>query len=202
MRTLCVPLAFAALLSHTSAHTSAQTSAQTSDGSVGAPIATPVPDAGIARLKDAIAARLLLADDVARYKWNHALPVLDSEREAAVLERTTGAAVALGIPQDYARRVVAAQITASRDRQQASMDAWRRAQHAQFTDVPDLATVQRPALERATTDLLTRLHDSMCNLDAAARTTLAAAPPTLADSPDAWSAAVDPLWPPPETCRG
>jgi len=189
-RALCCSLAFAALLAYAS------------DGPAGAPSATSAADAGIARLKDAIAARLLLADDVARYKWNHGLPVLDAEREAAVLERTTNAAAALGIPQDYARRVIGGQIAASRDRQQASIDVWRRQQHGRFADVPDLSHVQRPALERATTELLTQLRASMCSLDAAARTTLTAPPPALADSPDAWSAAVDPLWPPPETCRG
>src|SRR5262245_35067461 len=108
-----------------------------SESATDAPIAADaIPAASPARLADPIAARLLLADDVARYKWNHDQPVADPQREAVVLERTTAAAVALGIPHDYAQRVVAAQIAASRARQQMLIDAWRREQHAAFADVP------------------------------------------------------------------
>jgi len=157
--------------------------------------------ASVARLADAVAARLLLADDVARYKWNHAQPVADPAREAVVLERTTTAAVALGIPHDYAQRVVAAQIAASRDRQQTLFDRWRRDQHGPFPEVPDLATAQRPALDRATSELLTRLQASMCDLDASARRALDTPPSALADATHAWSIAVAALWPTPSECR-
>src|SRR4029077_4859677 len=121
-----------------------------------------VPDRSIVDLKDAIAARLLLMNDVARYKWNAELPVLDTAREAALLERTTDSAAAIGVPRDYARRVVAAQIAASREVQQTAIDRWRAERHGTFSDVPDLVTVQRPAIERATAALLTHLLDAMC----------------------------------------
>src|SRR5262249_33478559 len=148
------------------------------------------PSAAVVRLREAIATRLLLADDVARYKWNHDLPVFDAQREAVVIEHTTAAAVALGIPHDYAERVVAAQIAASRDRQQASIDRWRGERHPAFADVPDLATAQRPALDRATTELLAQLSAAKCELDSAAHGALDAPPTSLADSVHAWSTAV------------
>jgi chorismate mutase len=162
--------------------------------------AAPPSDA-IARLKDAIAARLLLADDVARYKWNRDQPVEDPEREVAVLERTTAQAVALGIPEAYARRVVAAQIAASRARQQVLINRWRAAKHTPFADVPDLAVVQRPAIDRATAVLLARLHAAMCSLDDVARVTLSSPPLSFDGSARPWATAVDPLWPPPAECR-
>jgi chorismate mutase len=152
-------------------------------------------------LKDAIAARLLLADDVARYKWNHAQPVADPAREAIVLERTTSAAVALGIPYNYAQRVVAAQIAASRARQDALIASWRREGAAAFGDVPDLATAQRPALDRATTELLVQLKGALCALDDAARRTLDVPPQSFDESAHEWSIATDALWPPPTECR-
>ena len=100
-----------------------------------------------------------------------------------------------------AQRVVAAQIAASRDRQQTLFDRWRRDQHGPFPEVPDLATAQRPALDRATSELLTRLQASMCDLDASARRALDTPPSALADATHAWSIAVAALWPTPSECR-
>ena len=156
----------------------------------------------VAALQDAIAARLQLMDDVARYKWNHGLPVLDAAREAALLDRTTAEAVARGIPETYARRVVAAQIAASRARQEELLQRWQdAAPPPTFADVPDLAREQRPAIDAATAALLTRLRTAMCSLDDTARTALAAPPQSFDGSTRVWATAVDPLWPPPSECR-
>lgn len=163
-------------------------------------VSAETPDR-IVDLKDAIAARLLLMNDVARYKWNAELPVLDAARESALLERTTDSAVAIGVPRDYARRVVAAQIEASRDLQQTVIDRWRAERHGAFPRVPDLVTVQRPAIERATAALLVHLRDAMCKLGGQAGSALATPPPSLASTARAWSIAVGALWPPPDTCH-
>jgi len=154
-------------------------------------------------LKSAIAARLLLMDDVARYKWNNAQPIVDPEREAALLERISGEAVALGVPQDYAERVVAAEIAASRTLQLELIAVWQRQQHPPFADVPDLTTVQRPAIDTATRQLLEELRGSLCALDCDdARAVLETAPPSLAHSPAAWALATAALWPvPPDICQ-
>ena len=161
--------------------------------------ASPLTD-----LKGAIAARLLLMDDVARYKWNHGQPIVDPEREAALLERISGEAVALGVPQDYARRVVAAEIEASRTLQLELIAVWQRQQHSPFADVPDLTTIQRPTIDAATRQLLEELSASLCALNSdAARAVLETAPPSLAQSPAIWSLATAALWPvPPGVCPG
>ena len=134
-------------------------------------------------------------DDVARFKWNAKLPIADPQREAALLERSTASAVALGLPEDYARRVLAAQIEASRAIQAALFDRWHAARQGGFDDVPDLATVQRPAIDRATTALLEALAGARCELDDVnARHVFAAVPTELDDQPDAWAIASAPLF--------
>ncbi len=158
----------------------------------------------LADLEDAIATRLLLMDDVARYKWNHALPVVDAEREAALLERSTADAVALGLPESYARRVLAAQIQASRALQLELVAVWQREQRPSFADVPDLNSVQRPAIDAATLQLLERLRAAPCPLARSdAQAEIATAPASLADHPAAWATATAALWPLPDrACPG
>ncbi len=150
----------------------------------------------LANLQSAIAARLLLMDDVARYKWNHALPIVDSEREAALLERATTEAVTLGLPEGYARRVIAAQIQAARTLQLELVSAWRHQQEPPFDDVPDLNAQQRPAVDAATHQLLEQLHASLCALEPdGARAEMGSVPRSLARHPVAWSTATAALWP-------
>ena len=155
-----------------------------------------------AQLKDAIAARLLLMDDVARYKWNHALPVVDAQREAALLERATADAVAIGLPETYARRVIVAQIDASRAIQLDLVAAWQRDNQPPFTGIPDLATVQRPAIDAATHHLLEQLQAATCALsEEPARAELQSVPLPLSQQREAWSIATAALWPVPAACR-
>jgi cyclohexadienyl dehydratase len=150
-------------------------------------------------LASAIAARLSLMDDVARYKWNHSLPIVDEQREAKLVERATAQAVTFGVPADYARRVVVAQIEASRARQTELTTQWRAQHHAPFDGVPDLATAQRPAIDAATTNLLRRLRAAMCELDSAAAQAVFADPPAgLEGAKNAWSTATAVLWPAPD----
>jgi len=149
----------------------------------------------IAELRDAVAARLLLMQDVARFKWNAQLPIADPAREAALLEKVTHAAVDLGVPEDYARSVVAAQMQASRAIQVVLFERWRTQQHGAFPDVPDLATVQRPRIDRATTRLLQALAHARCALnDDAVRRRLTAVPTQLDGFSAAWHVATAALF--------
>jgi len=160
----------------------------------GCATASPLDD-----LASAIAGRLSLMDDVARYKWNHSLPIVDEQREAKLVDSATAQAVTLGVPADYARRVVVAQIEASRTRQTELTTLWQAQHQAAFDGVPDLATAQRPAIDAATTNLLRRLRAAMCELDSAAAHAVFADPPTgLEGAKSAWSAATTALWPAPD----
>jgi chorismate mutase len=150
-------------------------------------------------LAGAIASRLALMDDVARYKWNHSLPIVDEQRESKLVESATAQAVTFGVPADYARRVVVAQIEASRKRQIELTTQWRAQHHATFDDVPDLATAQRPAIDAATTNLLHRLRAALCELDSDAAHAVFTDPPTALESAaGAWSIATAALWPAPD----
>jgi chorismate mutase-like protein len=160
----------------------------------GCATASPLDD-----LASAIAARLALMDDVARYKWNHSLPIVDEQREAKLVDSATAQAVSLGVPADYARRVVVAQIEASRTRQTELTTLWQAQHQAAFDGVPDLATAQRPAIDAATTNLLRRLRAAMCELDSAAAHAVFADPPAgLKGAKSAWSTATTALWPAPD----
>jgi chorismate mutase-like protein len=155
----------------------------------------------LAVVRDAIAARLALMDDVARHKWNAGLPIAAPEREAALLEAVTTVAVAKGLPEDYARDVIAAQIDASRALQTALFERWQASGQGNFVAVPDLNTVQRPRIDAATRNLLDAVAAARCALAAVdAKTQLAAPPADFAAPREVWSMAVAPL-PTTSPCR-
>jgi chorismate mutase-like protein len=148
------------------------------------------PNDPVAELRDAIAARLLLMQDVARYKWNAKLPIEDAVREKTLIERTTAEAVAMDMCAAYARDVVAAQVAASRALQTEWIARWRAAGQGTFANVPDLATTQRSAIDAATNSLLKALVDARFELDSPGAIALLGTPPhSLAGEADVWAIA-------------
>jgi hypothetical protein len=99
--------------------------------------------------------------------------------------------------------VLAAQIDASRTLQMELVTAWRQQQQGVFEAVPDLAGVQRPAIDAATQRLLEQLHASLCALaHDNARSALKTPPASFDQHPTAWAIATDALWPvPDDACR-
>jgi chorismate mutase len=149
-------------------------------------------------LRTVIADRLTLMNDVARYKWNAHLPVADPAREAALLDQLTADPAAAGLPRAYVRRVLDAQLTASRIAQQRLIEQWRAERRGEFSAVPSLADVQRPAITAVTRRLLRSLRTNLCALQtSAAAHAFAAVPDGL--EPDAWTTAVAGLFPAPAT---
>ena len=61
---------------------------------------------GIESLRALIDARLLLAPDVAQFKWNHHVPIEDLPREAQVIAALGHRASDLGVPQAVGRGVL------------------------------------------------------------------------------------------------
>ena len=115
---------------------------------------------GIESLRALIDARLLLAPDVAQYKWNHHLPIEDLPREAQVIAALGHRASALGVPQPWAEAFFRAQIEASKTAQNELFQGWDVFKHGQFPDAPDLATVTRPKLDKLTDQLLHALAEN------------------------------------------
>ncbi|WP_404990943.1 gamma subclass chorismate mutase AroQ [Duganella sp. 3397] len=108
-------------------------------------------------LRQAIDQRLLLAEPVARAKWNRQAPIEDLPREALVIAAAVKQGSALGLPAQRVEAVFRAQIEASKTVQRELYQRWT-AQHAgRFDDAPDLATDIRPKLDRITTELLAAL---------------------------------------------
>ena len=109
---------------------------------------------GIESLRGLIDARLLLASDVAQYKWNHHLPIEDPAREAQVIDALGKRADALGVPQAWAQAFFRAQIEASKTAQAELFQGWDVFRRGEFAGAPDLATVTRPRLDKLTDQLL------------------------------------------------
>ena len=115
---------------------------------------------GIESLRALIDARLMLAPDVAQYKWNHHLPIEDAAREAEIIAGLGKQAGALGVPQDFAERFFRAQIEASKIAQNELFQGWDVFKRGQFPEAPDLASVTRPKLDKITELLLHELAET------------------------------------------
>jgi len=112
---------------------------------------------GLETLRQLIDARLKLAPDVARYKWNHQTPVEDLPREAQVIATLSAQAAGLGVPQAWAEAFFRAQIEASKTVQRELVQGWQAQKAGPFADVPDLATDLRPRLDAITAQMMTAL---------------------------------------------
>ena len=120
-------------------------------------------------LRSAIDQRLLLAQAVARAKWNVQAPIEDLPREAQVIQAAVTQGATLGLPADWIESVWRAQIEASKTVQRELYAKWQ-AQHAgKFDDAPDLAKTIRPELDRITGQLMRSMADQRALLHDPAR---------------------------------
>jgi len=120
-------------------------------------------------LRRAIDQRLLLAQAVARAKWNVQAPIEDLPREEQVIQAAIKQGAALGLPAEWIESVWRAQIEASKTVQRELYAQWQ-AQHAgKFDDAPDLAKTIRPELDRITGQLLRSMADHRALLRDTAR---------------------------------
>jgi len=115
---------------------------------------------GLESLRSLIDARLLLATDVAQYKWNHHLPIEDAAREAQVIDALGQRAQSLGVPQPWAEKFFRAQIEASKTVQNELFQGWDVFRRGEFTGAPDLAAVTRPRLDKLTDELLRAIAEN------------------------------------------
>ena len=162
-------------------------------------LAPRAADDPLAALATTIAARLVVVEEVARYKWNARLPASDPTREAALLTNTLNAAAAIGVSPDRARTIVEAQLAASRTLQINAFERWRHAAQPPFEHVRDLDRELRPQLDALTQRLLIEVRDTE-DLLGSCRTPVALAAPTGIDSA-IWAIAIEPLLPE-EPCSG
>jgi len=119
---------------------------------------------GLEPLRQAIDQRLLLAQDVARAKWNAQAAIEDLPREEQVIAAAVRQGAALGLPEAWIRRVFRAQIDASKTVQRALYARWQAEGAGRFDDAPDLARTVRPELDRITSQLLRSMADNQALL--------------------------------------
>ena len=120
-------------------------------------------------LRQAIDERLLLAEAVARAKWNVQAPIEDLPREAQVIAAAVQQGRTLGLPDAWVAAVFKAQIEASKTVQRELYAKWKAQQAGHFDDAPDLAKTIRPQLDRITTQLLRAMADNQATLKDTAR---------------------------------
>jgi chorismate mutase-like protein len=102
-----------------------------------------------------VAERLRLAHDVAWAKFQAGAPILDPEREAALLASLVARANDRGLDPVWVETFFAAQIAASRQVQAEWHAAWREDAAARPATAPlDLRAQIRPRLDRVTAALL------------------------------------------------
>jgi len=119
---------------------------------------------GLEPLRQAIDQRLLLAQDVARAKWNAQAPIEDLPREEQVIAAAVRQGGALGLPEAWIRTVFRAQIEASKTVQRELYRRWQAEGVGRLDDAPDLAKTIRPQLDRLTTQLLRAMADNQAVL--------------------------------------
>ena len=119
---------------------------------------------GLEPLRQAIDQRLLLAQDVARAKWNAQAPIEDQPREEQVIAAAVRQGAALGLPEAWIRSVFRAQIEASKTVQRELYRRWQAEGVGRLDDAPDLAKTIRPQLDRLTTQLLRAMADNQAVL--------------------------------------
>jgi chorismate mutase-like protein len=115
---------------------------------------------GLEPLRKLIDERLMLANDVARYKWSHQWPIEDGPREAQIIAILGRQASELGVPRGWAENFFQAQIEASKTIQRELYLGWEIFKRGPFPDAPDLATVTRPKLDKLSDELLHALAEN------------------------------------------
>jgi chorismate mutase-like protein len=115
---------------------------------------------GLEPLRKLIDERLMLANDVARYKWSHQWPIEDGPREAQIIAILGRQAGELGVPRPWAENFFQAQIEASKTIQRELYLGWEIFKRGPFPDAPDLATVTRPKLDKLSDELLHALAEN------------------------------------------
>jgi chorismate mutase-like protein len=101
-----------------------------------------------------ITRRLALMPAVARWKWEHGMPIEDPVREVELIAAFRQKAESRGIDPEFAEQVIVAQIDAAKLIQRECFRRWETSPPEHGSIVLDLANELRPRLDRLTDDLL------------------------------------------------
>jgi chorismate mutase len=159
---------------------------------------TAADTAAVDRLVGLIKARLDVAPEVARTKWNTKAPIEDPPREQQIIDDVARQAPAYGLDPRAATAFFRGQIEASKAVQNALHAEWTARKQAPFEKVVDLGKDIRPVLDQLTPRMMRALAEALPTLQQpGGRRLLEAKSKTiLADTPGADAAmreAVAPL---------
>ncbi|MGB7478734.1 MAG: gamma subclass chorismate mutase AroQ, partial [Burkholderiaceae bacterium] len=123
-----------------------------------APACSHESQAQLQPLLQLIAARLVVAPQVAQSKWNSGAPIDDPVRERLILDDVARQARAAGLEPDVVTVFFQAQFDAGKHWQLRLHRQWRAAQQPPFAATPDLGRDVRPVLDRLTPQLIATLR--------------------------------------------
>ncbi len=111
------------------------------------------------RLLQLMQQRLMIAHDVAGWKWNQNRPIEDSQREQELVAKLRQQATAYGLEADTLAAFFQAQIEAGKLIQKTDFQTWHQQGVQSFTNVPDLNQTTRPSLDKLNTEFLAVLAE-------------------------------------------
>ncbi|MEH1812507.1 MAG: gamma subclass chorismate mutase AroQ [Nostoc sp.] len=111
------------------------------------------------KLLKLIQQRLLIAHDVARWKWNQKRPIEDLKREQELLLKVRQQATIHSLEPDRVAAFFQAQIEAGKLIQTADFQNWQKQGIKSFANVPDLNQTLRPSLDKLNTEFLFALTE-------------------------------------------
>ncbi|KIC60309.1 hypothetical protein RM52_01480 [Microbacterium hominis] len=146
--------AVAAMLSGGAVMAAPASASETSD--VGTTVTAASTAPSLDTVGQLIVERLQLADTVAQAKWIKGTPVSDPARELVVIDAAVAQATRDGVDPALVRRVMSAQISASKVVQRGLLTYWNHNRSQAPTAAPDLTTV-RARLDEIDTALVDAL---------------------------------------------
>ncbi|MEH2174704.1 gamma subclass chorismate mutase AroQ [Nostoc sp.] len=111
------------------------------------------------KLLKLIQQRLLIAHDVARWKWNQKRPIEDLKREQELLLKVRQQAKNHSLDPDTVTAFFQAQIKAGKLIQTTDFQNWQKQGIKSFPNVPDLNQTLRPSLDKLNIELLFALTE-------------------------------------------
>lgn len=111
------------------------------------------------KLLKLIQQRLLIAHDVARWKWNNKRPIEDLKREQELLLKVRQQAKTHSLEPDTVAAFFQAQIDAGKLIQTVDFKNWQKQGIKSFPNVPDLNQTLRPSLDKLNTEFVFALTE-------------------------------------------
>lgn len=118
---------------------------------------TPPVSPEIQRFADLMVHRLALMELVAADKWRRGTPIVDAGREQRVIDAGKHVAMEAGLDPETVEPFIRAQMEAAKALQVSLVDDWEQGARPPPAQAPNLATVTRPAISAATSDILRQL---------------------------------------------